>query len=146
MATRPIARLGALLTDLPERLVRPGEKLAARVVARGAATPHSDVAARIERSVTGIDSLSPDNPALGVLCDLPIAVPFHSIIGNNEQAGVPGGTDGIVPYTSSHLEGAQSELIVKSDHSVEMNLNAINEVRRILLEHLQASANDTQRR
>jgi pimeloyl-ACP methyl ester carboxylesterase len=138
MATRPIARLGALLTDLPERLVRPGEKLAARVVARGAATPHSDVAARIERSVTGIDSLSPDNPALGVLCDLPIAVPFHSIIGNNEQAGVPGGTDGIVPYTSSHLEGAQSELIVKSDHSVEMNLNAINEVRRILLQHLQA--------
>ena len=63
-------------------------------------------------------------------------MPFHSIIGNNKQAGVPGGTDGIVPYTSSHLDGAQSELIVKSDHSVEENQNGIREVRSILLLHV----------
>ena len=68
---------------------------------------------------------------------LSIRVPYHSIIGNDRQAGVPGGTDGIVPYTSSHLEGAQSELIVKSGHSVQENLSAIREVRRILLQHLE---------
>jgi pimeloyl-ACP methyl ester carboxylesterase len=136
-ALRPIARLGAMLTTLPRTLVDPGASLIEQIAARNAQAPQSEAAARIEGSMTGIDSLSPDNPGLGVLCALPITVPFHSVIGNNKQAGVPGGTDGIVPYTSSHLEGAQSELIVKSDHSVEENLNAIREVRRILLLHLE---------
>ncbi len=137
MATRAIARLGAMMTTLPRALVAPGMQLVERVAAHAATTPRSDAAQRIDHKMTGIDSLSPDNPALGVLCDLPFTVPFHSVIGNEKQAGVPGGTDGIVPYTSSHLEGAQSELIVKSGHSVEENLNAIREVRRILLQHLE---------
>ena len=69
---------------------------------------------------------------------LPFAprVVYHSIIGNEAAANTPGGTDGIVPYWSSHLDGAASEMIVKSDHSVEVNPRAILEVRRLLLEHL----------
>jgi len=136
-AERPIARLGAMLTKLPSALAAPGVKIVERVAAHAAAEPQSEAAQRIDHKMTGIDSLSPDNPTLATLCALPIAVPFHSVIGNNKQAGVPGGTDGVVLYTSSHLEDAQSELIVKSDHSVEENLNAIREVRRILLQHLE---------
>ena len=63
-------------------------------------------------------------------------IPYHSIIGNRKFAGAPGGSDGIVPYSSSHLDGAASELVVKSDHSVQQNPLAIQEMRRILLEHL----------
>ena len=65
-------------------------------------------------------------------------IPYHSIIGNRKRAGEPGGTDGIVPYTSSHLDGATSELVVKSGHSAQQNPLGIQEVRRILLEHLRS--------
>ena len=56
------------------------------------------------------------------------------VIGNHEEP-VAGGSDGVVPYESSHLEGAQSELIVKSGHNVQKTPLGIEEVRRILLEH-----------
>ena len=46
-------------------------------------------------------------------------VPFNSIIGDRGKGGnlnhtKPVSNDGIVPYWSSHLDGAQSELIVPS--------------------------------
>jgi hypothetical protein len=41
-------------------------------------------------------------------------------------------TDGVVPYWSSHLAGAQSELIVPSTHGAHQNPQAIAEVCRIL--------------
>ncbi len=88
--------------------------------------------------LTGISSLNPQNRSLLAIDSTPFVegVPYHSIIGNNQKAGVPGGTDGIVTYRSAHLNGAASELIVKSGHSVQTNAAAIDEVRRILLEHL----------
>ena len=69
-------------------------------------------------------------------------MPYHSIIGNNKEGGTPGGTDGIVPYSSSHLDGARSELIVHSGHSAQKNPLAIQEVRRILLLHLESNQFD----
>ena len=89
---------------------------------------------------TGIDNLLPDSAALKNLSKIPFVkhVPYHSIIGNKDDAGVPDGSDGIVTYNSSHLDGAASELVVKSRHSVQQNPLAIQEVRRILLEHLQS--------
>ena len=47
-------------------------------------------------------------------------------------------SDGIVPYWSSHMDDAESELIVPSDHSAHQNPQAIAEVKRIL----KASAGD----
>ena len=63
-------------------------------------------------------------------------IPYHSVIGNKDKAGVPGGSDGVVPYSSSHLNGAASEIVVKSRHSVQQNPLAIQEIKRILKEHL----------
>jgi hypothetical protein len=49
---------------------------------------------------------------------LPITrgIPYHSIIGDRGGGDTPNSSDGVVPYWSSHLDGAQSELIVNSDH------------------------------
>jgi hypothetical protein len=43
-----------------------------------------------------------------------------------------------VAYSSAHLEGMASELVVTSGHSVQQTPKAIEEVRRILLEHSEA--------
>ena len=69
-------------------------------------------------------------------------VPYHSIIGNIRDA-VPGDSDGVVAYNSSHLDGAASELVVKSGHSVQRNALAIQEIRRILLAHLDTYGRET---
>ena len=52
------------------------------------------------------------------------------------RADRPGGSDGVVPYSSSHLDGAASELIVRSGHSVHRCPGAMQELLRILLLHL----------
>ena len=45
-------------------------------------------------------------------------------------------SDGIVPYSSSHWDGAASETVIPSGHSVQETPQAIIEIRRILHEHL----------
>jgi hypothetical protein len=55
-----------------------------------------------------------------------------SIIGDRGRGDTPNSSDGVVPYWSSHLPDAQSELIVNSDHGAQYNPNAIREVERIL--------------
>ena len=86
--------------------------------------------------MTGVDSLDPKNRALGIMNAMTIQVKFHSIIGDQDKAGKVGGTDGIVRYRSSHIYGAASELIIKSDHDTHKTAEGIKAVRRILLEHL----------
>jgi len=91
-----------------------------------------------ELKFTGIENLNPDAPAVRAMGSSPMKddLTYHSIIGNKEGANIPGGSDGVVPYNSSHLNGAASELIVKSGHSVHRTPTAIKEVLRILLLHL----------
>ena len=66
-------------------------------------------------------------------------MPYHSIMGDRGKGGnkdhtKPVSSDGVVPYWSSHLDGAQSELVVPSAHPAHQNSQAIAEVRRILRE------------
>jgi hypothetical protein len=62
---------------------------------------------------------------------------YHSIMGNITQNQDPNKmTDGIVPYTSSHLEGALSEKIIQGEHSIQEKPEAILELRRILKLHV----------
>ncbi len=46
-------------------------------------------------------------------------------------------SDGIVPYTSAHLEGAASETIISGGHSIQENPQTILTLRRILRQQLQ---------
>ncbi|MBE2285117.1 MAG: alpha/beta fold hydrolase [Prosthecobacter sp.] len=89
---------------------------------------------------TSVDNLSPESPYVKVATSLPFrrGVQLHSIIGNKDGRSLtdPECSDGFVPYSSSHLEGVRSELVVRSDHSVHERPEAIEEMRRILRQHL----------
>jgi len=86
---------------------------------------------------TSIRALSPKTPGLTALARLPIAstTAFHSIIGDRGLGGGEHSSDGVVPYSSSHLAGASSEVIVPAGHRTYENREAIEEVKRILSLH-----------
>jgi len=88
--------------------------------------------------MTSADGQSTANPMLKALAGIPLApgVDGHSIIAVRTKGDPKLGDDGVVKYTSAHLEGMKSELVVRSGHSSQLNPLAIDEVRRILLEHL----------
>ncbi len=124
MASQWTGRLGDRLISFPKYFLR---KVAQSLQSLGLP---------VNAIPSGIDNLAPNSTFMQRLNKLRMAnVPFHSIIGNKEKAGEPGGSDGIVPYWSSHFPGEQSELIVKSGHSVQNKMRTIEEVRRILLLH-----------
>ncbi len=140
LATSWIGRFGAALIELPHQLIQ-----TSRAVLEAAARRRDATAEQQLRVATGIDNLDPGDDTLTLLNALPwkSGMPYHSIIGNREKERTPGGSDGIVPYSSSHLDGAASELVVKSGHSVQQQPSAILELRRILLEHLRSLGRDT---
>ena len=63
------------------------------------------------------------------------------MIGQKHKDPTEQGSDGVVPYWSSHLAGAQSELIVRSGHEVIDNPDAMREVIRILHVELRSQQN-----
>jgi pimeloyl-ACP methyl ester carboxylesterase len=87
---------------------------------------------------TSIDGMSPNNKYLLAVVDAPFppGVRAHSIIAIKGKEQPPEGSDGVVTYRSAHLSHVDSELVVRGGHSSQMNPTAIEEVRRILLEHL----------
>jgi pimeloyl-ACP methyl ester carboxylesterase len=85
---------------------------------------------------TSIQGLSPNSPLLHALDRLPIEVPHHSIIGDRGRGDTPNSSDGAVPYWSSHLDSAQSEIIVPTGHEPMTDPRAVEEIRRILLLNL----------
>src|SRR5262249_48656528 len=92
-----------------------------------------------ERRVpSSLDSMSPNNPWLLALADLPVVaeVKAHSIIAIKGHSQPPEGSDGVVKYESAHVPYVESEFIVHSSHSCQDKPATIEEVRRILLEHL----------
>jgi hypothetical protein len=90
------------------------------------------------RRLDGVGDLRPNDPILNATARLPIdpAVPYHSIIPLLGTENRHLNTDGAVRYGSSHLEGAESELIITGSHVGTDTPPVANEIRRILLEHL----------
>lgn len=89
---------------------------------------------QLDRAPNSIDTLSPNNRFVREVNKLPIApgITYHSIMGDRGKGDTPDSSDGVVPYWSSHLNGAASEKIVPSGHSAHENPEGIEEVRRIL--------------
>jgi pimeloyl-ACP methyl ester carboxylesterase len=143
LSPSPPAKLVEQFVKLPSQMVT-----TLRTVAED--NPLVWPAARKGNLPTSVDLLDPKAPALQLLAMRPRPTPvhYHSIIGVLPhpdlliEAFAPGGdskqgTDGIVPYTSAHLDGVDSEIIVPADHShVHQHPHSIAEVRRILFEHL----------
>jgi pimeloyl-ACP methyl ester carboxylesterase len=121
--------LGRFLT-LPLRLAKASIELAARNANDFKVDPRN-----LESG--SLFGMTPNNPVLQVMAATPIApgVHAHSIIAVEGDGPVAGSDDGVVKYQSSHLEGVDSEYIVRSGHSTQSNPYTIEEVRRILLLH-----------
>ena len=85
------------------------------------------------RLPNSVSNLAPTAPYLKVLNKESIQVPYHSIIGNRGKPGpLADSSDGVVPYWSSHMEGAQSECIVPGPHGACELPQTIAELDRIL--------------
>lgn len=88
-----------------------------------------------------IYGMTPGSPFIAGLSRIPVApgIPAHSIIAVDGDGPVEDGGDGVVAYRSAHIDGVESELIVRSPHSCQANPDTVAEVRRILLLHAAAS-------
>ena len=127
-----LARWIGGLIRLPLTLLEEGKNITSAIQGKNAepGTP-----ARIPNS---IDNLSNEDPFIKASSTLPISptVRYHTIVGVYKSKGpLAESDDGVVPYTSSHLEGADSELSVPSWHDVQETPQAIIELRRILRLH-----------
>jgi len=85
------------------------------------------------------DNMDPNSPFIKTYASIPIApgIIAHSIIAvDNPQDPKEEWNDGVVAYSSAHIDGVASELIVHSGHSTQETPQTIEEVRRILMENL----------
>jgi hypothetical protein len=92
----------------------------------------------ISQLPTSVDNMSPGHPFLKALNDLTIdpGITAHSIIAVLGEGPLIGKTDGVVAYESAHIDGVASEKVVHSRHSTQSHPETIEEVKRILIEHL----------
>lgn len=132
-------RIGRWLMSLPKTIVNRTVQVARE--ARNVLRPELRTAFDAGPS-SSIRGLSEKSPALQGLSQtvIPATIPFHSIIGDRGQGNTPDSSDGVVAYRSSHLDGAQSELIVPADHTAHAHPQAVLEIRRILRLHVSSQA------
>ncbi len=92
----------------------------------------------IDLAPTSVSRLQYYNPVLKTLVELPFDenVRVHTIAGDRGLGNAPDSSDGVVSYQSSHLQEALSEKLVPARHSAHRHPEAIEEIRRILLDHL----------
>ncbi|HEY3901708.1 MAG TPA: alpha/beta hydrolase [Chthoniobacter sp.] len=122
---------------LVANLIRPASLAAeaSREMLRLTSTRENEL--RPKRRANSVDTLSPDSRFVRAVNTLPLTpgVPYDTIIGDRGRGDSPNSSDGVVPYWSSHMDGAQSEHIVPSNHSAHQNPQAIADVLQILKAH-----------
>ncbi len=134
LAERPAVKLVSDLVQMPTTLI----KLSADIfnMNTGVLTPLGQQITR--ESSSSIDQLRSDSEFSQIFRDMPLnpAVRYYSIIGgkNLGQGSLVESSDGVVPYTSSHIDQVESELVVESDHGAHKTKKGIAEIIRILKE------------
>lgn len=126
-----LAHQAARLIVLPASLTQLGTALVTR--------NHTKLKGNFRGMQSSVYGMTPGNPFIEILVDTPLApgVTGHSIIAvKDPDAPRDTADDGVVEYTSAHIDGVASEYVVTSGHSCQDNPHTINEVRRILLEHI----------
>ena len=126
-----VGRVGSNLIADPDHI----HKLLYRLVKDN---PDAFDSRRFRRFPSSIESLGPNSPTLTAFLNMRPreGVVFHSIIGSYRATGVDQSTDGVVSYRSAHLDGVASEKVVRSDHGVQKDPEAVREARRILYLHV----------
>ena len=127
LASNWIGRFASKLVHAPTTLLKAGSEIASLVTLQP-----GDL--QIKGIPNSVDTLSPNNRFVKAINTMPITpgIPYHTIMGDRGKGDAPNSSDGVVPYWSSHMDGAKSELIVPSNHSAHQNAQAIEEVNRIL--------------
>jgi pimeloyl-ACP methyl ester carboxylesterase len=127
LARNWIGRIGSMLVKTPTKLLTIGKTI------REAATP-DPAALQLKRFPNSVDTLAPNNRFVVAINKIPITpgIPYYTIVGDRGRGDTPNSSDGVVPYWSSHLDGARSEFIAPCNHSSPLNPQAIAEVHRIL--------------
>jgi pimeloyl-ACP methyl ester carboxylesterase len=130
LAAYSLSRLVTRLVSAPLRLT----KLSVDLITQ---SQDELLTRKLERMPTSLDNMTPGNPFLQTLSTLPIdpRITAHSIVAVQGDGPPEEGGDGVVKYSSAHIDGVESELIVRSSHSTQANPNTINEVKRILIEN-----------
>lgn len=130
LAERRVAQWVARLIALPGTVLATGTELFRAV--------GSAEAGALRRMPSSLDNMSPSHPFVRTLSSLRVdpGVTAHSIVAVSGKGPLEKDGDGVVPYASAHIEEAVSEKVVRSGHSVQGQPEAIEEIRRILLEHL----------
>jgi pimeloyl-ACP methyl ester carboxylesterase len=125
-----IAQLVGRLVTLPLRVAKAGGEVL---------TGNKDALAFEPGSVRlgSVYGMTPGSPLIRTLQDIPVApgVHVHSIIAVQGTGPVETGDDGVVQYSSAHIDGVDSDLVVRSGHSTQSEPATVEEVRRILLVH-----------
>ena len=129
MASNPIVKLGNKFINLPGSLAKSAVALGNLREASIVGTPFT--------MPTALDNMDSSNRFIKTLASLPIApgVRANSIIPVSGNGPIATGNDGVVEYKSAHIDGVESELVVRSGHSTQATPQTIEEVRRILYEH-----------
>lgn len=137
LASNWMGRIGSMLVRAPTKLLTAGNDAMKLATFQG-----DDL--RLKRIPNSVDTLAPNNRFVKAIQAIPIVpgIPYHVISGDRGKGGnkdrtAPVMSDGVVPYWSSHMEGAQSELVVPSSHGAHQNPQTIAEVKRILKLHAQ---------
>src|SRR6266566_4165468 len=127
LASNWIGRIGSMVVRTPSKLLSVGRTVRESLTADPAAL-------HLKRLPNSVDTLAPNNRFVVAINKIPITkgIPYHSIIGDRGRGDSPNSSDGVVPYWSSHLDGARSEFIAPCNHSSPLNPQAIAEVHRIL--------------
>ena len=133
LADNSIGAIGLSLIHLPAQVVdtiqsQIGHSLAVIGGKKGFVFPPS------------VHGLSPKSTLLRALDTRPIQAPHHTIAGDRGRGDTPNSSDGVVLYQSSHLNSAQSELIVPGPHGSFDLPQTIAEIQRLLHLHLQATS------
>jgi pimeloyl-ACP methyl ester carboxylesterase len=129
-----VRRLLQRLITLPADVLQLSTAIASAAVgANASATETLDM----QVLPTAIDNMSPTHPFIRTISQIPVSPNVHvnSIIPVKGDGPFEDGNDGVVKYKSAHIDGVESELVVRSSHSTQANPHTVEEVRRILLEH-----------
>ncbi len=139
-ASQWVTGLASKLVNLPMTVVNTTALLAQIATASG----DEKVAAMLSRPMTSIDTMNPNNAALQILASIPVpkSILAHSIIAVEGDGPKEEGDDGVVAYKSAHIDEAVSEFVVNWSHSCQGQPEVIEEVKRILFEHLAASGTE----
>ena len=131
LASSFVRRLARKLVSLPSKMVSSSQEVAGL-------REKLDIPKELKGTPTSLDSMSPKNPVQLTLADIPLApgVKGHSIIAVQGNGDYHKGKDGLVAYDSAHVDYVESEFIVRGPHSCQGMPPTIEEVRRILHEHL----------